>query len=390
MNGQAVSKPVAGPVERTVLIANPSPDVYGADLQMLQSVRAMKARGWRVVVALPADGALVPRLQALEAEVVFVSFPVLRRANASIMALIRMLVSAARSVPRVRRLIRSVGAGVVYVNTVTLPWWLLAARLARTPSICHLHEAETEGTRLLRKVLMLPLRLASAVIVISRSAFDAMTDVAPGLRGRARLVYNGVPMPPKAADAVIHDGSWRLLVVGRLSPRKAPDLALEAVARLRSAGRDVVLEVAGTTFEGYEWYEDQLRERANEPDLQSAVHWSGYCSPIWPVLARSDIVVAPSLREPFGNAVVEAQMALRPVVATAAQGHLESIDDGESGLLVAPGDVAGMASAISRLMDDRGLFDQLAQTAQQRAIERFSTQRYAQQVTELVDELAVG
>ena len=47
-------------VDRSVLIANPSPDVYGSDLQMLESLAALREAGYRVVVALPEDGALVP------------------------------------------------------------------------------------------------------------------------------------------------------------------------------------------------------------------------------------------------------------------------------------------------------------------------------------------
>ena len=88
------------------------------------------------------------------------------------------------------------------------------------------------------------------------------------------------------------------------------------------------------------------------PELAGRVRFSGYCSPIWPVLERADIVVAPSLQEPFGNVVVEAQLAGRPVVAAAAYGHLESITDVETGLLVPPGDAAALAEAV-RAADHR-------------------------------------
>ena len=103
----------------------------------------MIERGWRVVVAVPADGPLVARLQERGAEVRFVSFPVLRRANTSVAGFARMAAEAALGLPRLLRVIKRVSPAVVYVNTVTLPWWLLAARLAGRPAICHLHEAET-------------------------------------------------------------------------------------------------------------------------------------------------------------------------------------------------------------------------------------------------------
>ena len=368
---------------RTVLIAHPAPDLYGADLQMLQSVTGLVEAGWRVVVAVPRDGELVPRLLAAGAEVVFLDFPVLRKGNARPGALVRMLAAAGRAVPRSMGLIRRLQASVLLVNTVTLPWWVLAGRLSRTPVIVHLHEAETEGRRIVRSALIAPLRLADAVIVISTAALNSMIDVQPKLAARAHLIYNGVPQPPDPPVDPPGGRSTRLAVVGRLSPRKAPDVALEATAELRRAGYDVTLEVAGSTFEGYAWYEDRLRQRAGEPDLRGAVDFSGYCSPIWPVLERADIALAPSLREPFGNAVVEAQMSCRPVVAAASQGHLESVVDGETGLLVPAGDSSAMARAVKQLIDDRELAARIARAARAEAVRRFSVQRYRLEVAEL-------
>ena len=172
-------------------------------------------------------------------------------------------------------------------------------------------------------------------------------------------------MPPA------RDEPMRLVVVGRLSPRKAPHLALEAVAALRREGYALTLELAGSVYPGYEWYEEQLRRRAAQPDLAGAVTFPGYCKPIWPHLAAADVVVAPSLREPFGNAVVEAQLSQRPVVATSALGHLESIDDGQTGLLVPPDDVPAMTAAIKRLVDDPALAAALAERGRGSALAHF-------------------
>ena len=178
----------AGSASPTLLIAHPSADVYGADLQLLESVSAMTERGWRVVVAVPSDGPLVSRLIDRGAEVGFVDFPVLRRANTSARGFAQMALDALQALPRLVRLIRRFDPSAIYVNTVTLPWWLLAARLARRPTICHLHEAETGDNALVLRALLSPLRLAHAVIVISRSTLEAMAEVDPGLRSSARLI----------------------------------------------------------------------------------------------------------------------------------------------------------------------------------------------------------
>lgn len=368
----------------TILAVHPSPDGYGADLQLVQTVAALVAERWRVVVVLPRPGPLVDRLTAVGAETAFLPYPVLRKASVNPLALARLLAAAAAALRRAVGLLRRVRPAVLVVNTVTVPWWLLAGRLTRTPTICHVHEAETSAGWLVRRALLAPLWFADAVIVISEAVRAATLAAQPRLAGRVRLIYNGVPDTPTALPLpASRSRPVRLAVVGRLSPRKAPHVALEALRRL--VGRhDVDLELVGTTFAGYEWYESELRATAAAPELAGRVHFSGYCSPIWPVLERCDIVVAPSLQEPFGNVVVEAQLAGRPVVAAAAYGHLESITDGETGLLVPPGDPEGLAAAVERLVLHPDLAARLGRQARVEAVRRFSLPRYRREIAAVV------
>ena len=279
-----------------VLVAHPSPDLYGADLQLLQSIAAMISSGRRVVVAVPSEGPLNDRIRHLGAEVEICDFPVLRKAALRPAALGQTAMAAAIAVPRLLRLIKRVAPQMIYVNTVTLPWWLFASRLAGVPVVAHLHEAETDVRPSVARLLLLPLRAASKIIVISEAVRSALVGAHPGLADRTQLIYNGVPGPdvePAPADGA---GPTRLIVIGRLSPRKAPHLVLEAAALLRSAGVDVEVELAGSVFPSYEAYEAELQELATRPELSGHVRFAGHRSPIWPALAAADIVVQPSSR----------------------------------------------------------------------------------------------
>lgn len=380
---------VSGPL--TVLVANPSADVYGSDLQLLDSVSGFIAQSWRVVVAVGEDGPLVEMLRSRGAEVEIVGSPVVRRANMSVKGMAQLLFSSPRALLDLRRVIKRVHPDLVYVNTMTLPWWLLVARVSSVPSLCHVHEAEDKDGQIVLTALTAPLLLANSIVANSRASVEAITRFVPRLRRRVSLVYNGI-VPPPADQVLAHwsGGPFRLAAVCRLSPRKAPDVALEAVAILRAEGRDVQIDICGTAFEGYEWFLKQLEQRARRPDLVGSVTFSGYVSPIWPALAAAHAVVAPSLREPFGNAVVEAQMARRPVVASAALGHLETVIDGQTGLLVPAGDPAALAAAVAKLMDDRDLAEHLADEGQRRALREFSVARYHAQLVALISRLAIG
>lgn len=373
--------------QRTVLMANPSADVYGADLQLLESVAALRGAGWRVVVVVPAPGPLVQRLLALGAEVELLPFPVLRRADVSLRGVTALAAGTAPAMSRMRRLVLQVRPDLVYVNTITLPWWLAVARWCGLPSLCHVHEAEARDHRLVRRALAAPLALADATIVNSHTTREVTAEAAPYLWRRLCLVHNGV-RGPEARPAPRHRvGPFRMVVVGRISPRKAPDVALEAAALLRAAGRDVALDFCGTPGPGHETYFEQLCARAGQRDLEGLVTFTGYQSPIWPVLARADVLLAPSLGESFGNAVVEGQLARRPVVASAVQGHLETIEHGISGLLVPAQDPTAVAAAVARLMDEPETAAQLAFLGMRRAEARFGIRRYGEEIAAVADEL---
>lgn len=373
----------------TVLVAHKSGDVYGADLQLLESIRAMTERGWRVVVVMAQGGPLVEMIVGLGAEMRILNFPVLRRAHVSIRGFVYLARSGCSGMVGMRHIIREFLPDLVYVNTVALPWWLLVTRISRIPSVCHVHEAEDSDSRVVLAMLNAPLTLATVIISNSRASMSAMCTAAPWLRERARLVYNGVAGPTEIPHHVSRgNGPLRLAVIGRLSPRKAQDIALEASALLRSDGRNVELEICGTSFDGYEWYADQLHARASQPDLAGSVIWSGYVSPIWPALARADVILAPSLREPFGNAVVEAHLSLRPVVASGALGHLETVSDGVTGLLVPPGDAFALASAVARIIDDPDLAVRMAEQGRAQALESFSIGRYKAEIVDTLQTVA--
>ncbi len=371
--------------ETDILLVNPGADVYGSDLQMLESVKAFTEAGHRVLVVVPSPGPLVPMLEAAGAVVQCTDFPVLRRSDQSARGLARLAWDVVRAMPRMYRVVRDAQPRVMYVNTVTIPWWSVLGRVRRVTTVCHVHEAEAHDRLLARLALYLPLLFADRVAMISEAALRSAVRTVPLIRRRAVLVRNGVPDRPSAPEHVQRGAAdpFRVGVVARLSPRKGTMDALEVAAALLAEGRPVTLELYGSCFPGYEWYERDLHRRAALPDLRGEVSFHGYTRPVWSALDGIDALLAPSTVEPFGNSVVEAQLSLRPVVASTAEGHRESVVDGESGILVDIGDITGMATAIATLMDDPGYARRLATAARERAKARNDVRHYRRDILAL-------
>ncbi len=373
----------------TVLVANPSFDVYGADLQMLESVRALTDHGWRAKVVAPRPGPLQDRLEEIGAGTEVIEFPVLRRADATPRGVARLGARGLQRLAAMRREIRRLGTDLLYVNTLTIPWWLAASRMTGTPSLCHVHEAEPGVRRMVGRGLTAPLLLADCVVVNSRATLRSTSQAQPELSGRMKLVYNGVPGPPAPLDKRPPGGQpTRLVSVGRISARKATLDALEVASLLLAGGHDVVLELCGSPVPGQDAYFEEVRRRAHARDLAGRVRFSGYQHPVWPALERNDIFLATSTAEPLGNAVIESQLAGRPVVATAVEGHLETVIEGETGLLCPVGAPHAMASRVTELLADPQQARTLAEQAQRRAAALFAVPAYHLAVRALCEELA--
>ena len=371
-----------------LLVAHPSPDLYGSDRTLLESIRAHTALGWAVVTVLPANGPLVPHLRAAGAEVALLPFPVLRKAYLSPSGLLKLAVDALRAVPAMLRLLRHVRPDVLYVNTVTVPLWLLVGRLAGVPSLCHVHEAEEDVPRPVQVVLALPLLCARTIVSNSKASAAVITAALRRLSNRIQVIYNGVPGPPAATPLrTTLDGPVRLAVVGRLSPRKGSDVAIEALQRLSSDGYDVTLDFVGNVFPGYEWFEADLRSATDRYGLTDRVRFAGFTDDVWPAFAACDIAVVPSRVEPFGNVAVEAMLAERPVVAAGAQGLREIITDGRTGVLATPGDPASLAVCVARLIDDWEAARAIARCGTAEAMERFGVPQYGLGITTVVGAL---
>ena len=152
-----------------VLFAHPNPDLYGSDLQLLESVQAVHDAGNRCVVVLPESGPLVPKLTEAGAEVEIFNFPVLRRSYLKSWRILLLLSAMATSLLRQVALIKKLKPDLIYVNTVTIPTWGVSARIARTRAITHVHEDENAISRILGLALTAPLLASDQVIANSES-----------------------------------------------------------------------------------------------------------------------------------------------------------------------------------------------------------------------------
>ncbi|MCB1257039.1 MAG: glycosyltransferase family 4 protein [Microthrixaceae bacterium] len=371
-------------------MAHPGAELFGSDRVFLDSVDQLQQRGWRVVVTIPSSGPLQEELISRGVEVLTRPTAVLRKSALGPLGALRLVADIGRGIGPGIKVLRAVQPQVVYVSTITIPLWALLARLLRVPVIWHIHEAETGASKIIQKILAAPLLLATRIIANSDFTKAAMVACHRRLNDRFHVVLNPVtgPVSPVWPRPELK-GRINVLFVGRLSPRKGPDVALRAVKIVRDSGIDSSITFAGSVFAGYEWFEADLMSQVQSLGLSEVTDFLGFVDDVWPVLASADVVVMPSVAdEGFGNSAVEALLAGRPVIVSDAGGLIEAVDGYETARVVARGEHEALAGSICEMVQDWDRVVASAPNDAQRAQQRHSVATFGAELDKVVQEVA--
>ena len=189
--------------------------------------------------------------------------------------------------------------------------------------------------------------------------------------GKMRVVHNGIDLSGvpafdpdrRAARAALGLDPARRLVagVGRLEEQKDYPTFLAAAAQVAAAARDVDFVIAGTGA-----LRDQLEAQAERLGLTGRVRFLGLRHDVPALLAAVDVLALTSRWEGLPNVVIEAMATGAVAVATDVGGCRELIVDGESGLIVPPGQPEAVARAVLDVLERDELAARLRQTARDR------------------------
>jgi glycosyltransferase involved in cell wall biosynthesis len=208
--------------------------------------------------------------------------------------------------------------------------------------------------------------LRGADVAVSYSSAVDRHLAANGLEHRALVPYFGTTQPREASG---HEERRRVVFAGRIVATKGVDVLVRAA---REVDADFVICGEGRQLE-------EVRGLARRLGIDERVRFTGWLSAadLARELAEASVVAVPSLwPEPFGLVGIEALGAGRPVVASATGGVIDWLEDGRTGLLVAPGDAGALARALSELLDDPERQRIMGAAGRDAVAARFSPERH--------------
>ena len=294
------------------------------------------------------------------------------------------------------RLLRRLGVDALYLtDRPTWSWRYPLYRLAGVRRMI-VHD-RTSGARtrrsaparaLKRLLHRLPWLGADCYVAVSEYVRARLVECNGTPPERTHRVYNGIDLEPFAfpdrgalREALGARPRTRVVFCsGRAQPYKGIQTVIEAAALLQADGvRDLAFAYAGDGP-----YLETLRALAAARGVER-FHFLGRRDDVPRLLAGATVAVVPSLwAEAFGLTVVEAMAAGVPLVASETGGIPELVDDGETGVLVPPGDPRALADALRALLILRQEREEMARRALARVRQRFGLERAAGNLYALV------
>jgi glycosyltransferase involved in cell wall biosynthesis len=190
-----------------------------------------------------------------------------------------------------------------------------------------------------------------------------------------------VNIEEKKKSLGISSGGLVVGTVGWLLPIKGPMHLLNA---MESVWQDY--PEATLVFVGKGDMEEELRAKALQMGSSGRVKFLGWRDDIPEIMKILDVFVLPSLNEGMGRVLVEAMAAGRPVVASRVGGIPDLVKHGENGFLVEPGDVSGLSCAITKLLSDSKMRDEMGKKGREMC-QDFSVEKMIEKIDVLYASL---
>ena len=374
-----------------ILFVDQSGKLGGAEISLTDVAQPYRET---CLVCLFADGAFRELLQQQHIPVQVIATEQIKVSKES--GIIESLSSLTSLLPLINEITKiAKNYDLIYANTQqALVVSALASFFSRPPLVYHLRDilSPDHFSRTNRTVAVtLANPFASLVITNSKATQDAFIE-AGGRKEITEVVYNGFTPEKyitseenltKIKQELGLDGKFIVGHFSRLSPWKGQDILLEALAKCPN---DVTAIFVGDALFGEQDYVEYLHQQVAAINLKERVKFLGFRTDIVPLMSACNLIAHTSTApEPFGRVIVEAMLCGCPIVAAAAGGVIELIENNKTGWLFSPGNSQQLADIIINCRNRSEAAKLIANQALIQASQRFDMVAINKQIDQLIN-----
>lgn len=366
----------------TIFVLDGSVSVTGAFISAREMARALS--GESDVILIMPDTARIDEKELTDFAAVH-RLPI-RPLRRSLRAVALYLPNLARATWQLLRLMKKHPSAPLLVNDFYLIQGPLLRALRHSgPILTWVRIDPAAFGRIGRIWLWLSARLSDRIVAVSRHIQGLLPT---GMR--SSLLHNALSAEFLANPAPRAVRSREFVFLGNYIEGKGQDIALEAFARLLSDVPEAQLRFHGGDLgqDRNRAYRRALETRAAKLGITDAVTFGEFAAEPRAVLAGAFAALNLSRSESFSRTVLEASACGLPVIATRSGGPAEIVTDGETGLMIAVGDVEGCVAAMRKLCDEPTLASEMGAAGRARALSMFSPDTFSRNLVDLIAERA--
>jgi len=363
--------------------------IGGAERSIFYLIKKLDRKRFLPVIAVPSEGPFVEDIKGLGIEINFIDFP--RPLDLNIFKKIK-------TINKLISIIRSKDIDLIHSNGFrTNLYGGIAGRLTGKKVVWHARNLVTSETIDPDKVFIsLPHRLICLTEAIRKRFYRNGIP-----RGKCVVIQNGVDTEEFNPETSIGEGirlefgiSRETPVIGmtsRIVPEKGHDTFLKAARIVAEEFPAVRFLIVGSHISPeYRDWEEHVKRLSVELKLTKKVIFTGFRKDLREVLAAMDIYVLASHAEPSGRTHLEAMAMAKPIVATRSGGTPEIAAEGETAILIDPGDDRAMADAIISLLQNQKRMLDMGRKGRGRVEVYFSIERNIRETEKLYLQLLSG
>jgi glycosyltransferase involved in cell wall biosynthesis len=377
----------------SILFINRNAVLGGVERVMVTCMLQAREHGFRPVLACPDNGPLPGYATDYGFDVEICAFDWMQR-TINPYRLSRYALGLRREGLHVLEICTRQNVKLLYAHGAGSPLYAVhAAKTLDLPVLYHLHDAIAPN-RFIRAAMAYCRPHISHVICVSEASRDLARTLCFS-DSNTEVIYNGVSTAflgaaPEPTPEITGPGP-HIGIVGAIVELKGQHILLAAAERILQRAPSAHFWIIGSVCHpDDQHYLDRLHAIANRPSLNGHVTFTGSREdiPRW-MVALDAVVMASTLPEALPTVVLEAMALGRRVVATNIGGQLEILRDGETGVLIPPGDPTAMADALLDVVN-RPASDTMGDNAALEVRSRFTPERFGSELARVYNRLIPG
>lgn len=382
----------------SILFVSHLSSVGGAQNSLYLTLKYLDRKRFDPIVALPMEGPLRKLIDGLGIPTFIVPFNLWISWEESNYGFSIWLKNLRNQVEQLSQIIKDHNIDLVHTNVSVVLEAALAAYETNVPHVWHIREM-LDNHPSLKPYLPLPLvytligMLSERIVVISeavRRQLAPYVDV-----DKLSVVHNGIDVEDflkqfkrESRSSFTYDRKVgpQIGALGSFSPEKGFDTLIEASALIKQSFPNAKVHIVGPRTNAH--YDELLEHKLDSLSLKSVCFLHPFCDDVASFIQQMDIMVIPSIIEPFSRVALESMILQKPIVATKSGGPEEIISNGNTGFLVPTEDPRAMANAILSLLQNPSWAVQLGQRGLERVRQHFDIRDIVRKYEEIYVELA--